>query len=140
MFNSCFVSAWRETRHYQQWCSEGPYPQLLHISPCHPNAGHLSISDVRIRLQHSLLGGDRSRRINQTIASTGTAVKQTKEAVGKDFFISFPEDYKSHIYTFFYKSLFFYYYYYYFFWSIISFPEDYKSRFFTFIQQGCIFV
>uniref|UniRef100_A0A2P2I3L7 Late secretory pathway protein AVL9 homolog n=1 Tax=Hirondellea gigas TaxID=1518452 RepID=A0A2P2I3L7_9CRUS len=82
MFNGCYMTAWRKTLHYQHWLNAGPYNKLMEVSPCHPNAGHLSIADVRIRLAHSLLGGERSRRINQTIASTGTAVVKTKEAVG----------------------------------------------------------
>ena len=77
------MSNWIETHNYRMWLAGGPYEAFTELAPGHPNAGTLSITDMRIKLSHSI-GLDRSRRINQTIANTGTAVVKTKEAVGKN--------------------------------------------------------
>ncbi|RXG57557.1 Late secretory pathway protein AVL9-like protein [Armadillidium vulgare] len=82
VFNSSFISAWKETHNYRMWLAGGPYPSLLELTPGHPHAGHLSMNDMRIRLSHTIQGLDKGRRLNQTLASTGTAVVKTKEAVG----------------------------------------------------------
>ncbi|KAB7503200.1 Late secretory pathway protein AVL9-like protein [Armadillidium nasatum] len=82
VFNSSFISAWKETHNYRMWLAGGPYPSLLELTPGHPHAGHLSMNDMRIRLSHTIQSLDKGRRLNQTLASTGTAVVKTKEAVG----------------------------------------------------------
>nr|XP_053644228.1 late secretory pathway protein AVL9 homolog isoform X2 [Cherax quadricarinatus] len=82
VFNGTFMSAWKETHNYRVWMASGPYPSLMELTPGHPHAGNLSMNDMRIRLSHTIQGLDKGRRINQTLATTGTAVVKTKEAVG----------------------------------------------------------
>ncbi|XP_068213138.1 late secretory pathway protein AVL9 homolog isoform X2 [Palaemon carinicauda] len=82
VFNGSFMIAWKETHNYRMWKASGPYPSLMELMPAHPHAGNLSMTDMRIRLSHTIQGLDKGRRINQTLATTGTAVVKTKEAVG----------------------------------------------------------
>ncbi|XP_076033296.1 late secretory pathway protein AVL9 homolog isoform X2 [Oratosquilla oratoria] len=82
LFNSLFVNAWRNTHNYRVWSAAGPYMSLLELSPGHPHAGTLSMADMKIRLSHTIQGLDKGRKINQTLATTGTAVVKTREAVG----------------------------------------------------------
>ncbi|XP_066953015.1 late secretory pathway protein AVL9 homolog isoform X3 [Macrobrachium rosenbergii] len=82
VFNGSFMTAWKETHNYRMWKASGPYPSLMDLMPAHPHAGNLSMTDMRIRLSHTIQGLDKGRRINQTLATTGTAVVKTKEAVG----------------------------------------------------------
>ncbi|XP_042230694.1 late secretory pathway protein AVL9 homolog isoform X2 [Homarus americanus] len=82
VFNGSFMSAWKGTHNYRVWMASGPYPTLMELTPGHPHAGNLSMNDMRIRLSHTIQGLDKGRRINQTLATTGTAVVKTKEAVG----------------------------------------------------------
>ncbi|XP_045597913.1 late secretory pathway protein AVL9 homolog isoform X2 [Procambarus clarkii] len=85
VFNGSFMSAWKGTHNYRVWMASGPYPTLMELTPGHPHAGNLSMNDMRIRLSHTIQGLDKGRRINQTLANTGTAVVKTKEAVGGAF-------------------------------------------------------
>ncbi|XP_045129163.1 late secretory pathway protein AVL9 homolog isoform X6 [Portunus trituberculatus] len=82
VFNGNFMTAWKGTHNFRVWVASGPYTSLMELTPGHPHAGHLSMTDMRIRLSHTIQGLDKSRRINQTLATTGTAVVKTKEAVG----------------------------------------------------------
>lgn len=82
VFNGNFMTAWKGTHNFRVWVASGPYSSLMELTPGHPHAGHLSMTDMRIRLSHTIQGLDKSRRINQTLATTGTAVVKTKEAVG----------------------------------------------------------
>ncbi|KAK3879656.1 hypothetical protein Pcinc_015800 [Petrolisthes cinctipes] len=82
VFNGHFMAAWRNSHNYRMWLAAGPYDNLMELTPGHPHAGNLSMTDMRIRLSHTIQGLDKSRRINQTLATTGTAVVKTKEAVG----------------------------------------------------------
>ncbi|KAK4310949.1 hypothetical protein Pmani_017525 [Petrolisthes manimaculis] len=82
VFNCHFMAAWRNSHNYRMWLAAGPYDNLMELTPGHPHAGNLSMTDMRIRLSHTIQGLDKSRRINQTLATTGTAVVKTKEAVG----------------------------------------------------------
>lgn len=82
VFNGHFMTAWKGSHNFRVWVASGPYPSLMELTAGHPHAGHLSMTDMRIRLSHTIQGLDKSRRINQTLATTGTAVVKTKEAVG----------------------------------------------------------
>ncbi|XP_071537401.1 late secretory pathway protein AVL9 homolog isoform X4 [Panulirus ornatus] len=82
VFNGCFMTAWKASHNYRVWMASGPYPTLMELTAGHPHAGNLSMNDMRIRLSHTIQGLDKGRRINQTLATTGTAVVKTKEAVG----------------------------------------------------------
>lgn len=82
VFNSSFVTSWKRSHNYRVWIASGTYPTLMELMPGHPHAGNLSMTDMRIRLSHTIQGLDKGRRINQTLATTGTAVVKTREAVG----------------------------------------------------------
>ncbi|CAL4086197.1 unnamed protein product, partial [Meganyctiphanes norvegica] len=82
VYNGSYVSLLRNSHSYRVWSAEGPYPALMELTAGHPHAGHLSMSDMRIRLSHTIQGLDKGRRLNQTIVNTGAAAVKTKEAVG----------------------------------------------------------
>ncbi|KAG5888480.1 hypothetical protein JTB14_022108 [Gonioctena quinquepunctata] len=80
-FNSGFVSIWRETHNYKIWLSD-INPGILDVHPGHPFAGQLSVSDMKLRLAHTMNNTEGGRKINQAMTSTGKAVATTSKAVG----------------------------------------------------------
>nr|XP_023015382.1 late secretory pathway protein AVL9 homolog isoform X1 [Leptinotarsa decemlineata] len=80
-FNCSFVSTWRDSHNYKMWLS-GINPGILEVHPGHPFAGQLSVSDMKLRLAHTIQNTESGRKINQAMASTGKAVATTSKAVG----------------------------------------------------------
>ncbi|CAG0900754.1 unnamed protein product [Darwinula stevensoni] len=72
-YNAHFVSAWKETHNYRLWVGR-PHDGILEINPGHPFSGQLSVSDVKLKLSHTLQSSERGRRINQTLSQTGKVV------------------------------------------------------------------
>ncbi|XP_060529324.1 late secretory pathway protein AVL9 homolog isoform X2 [Cylas formicarius] len=78
-FNSCFVTAWRETHNYKIWFS-GINPGILNFGVGHPFAGQLSVADMKLRFSHTMQSTESGRKINQAMSSTGRAVVTTGKA------------------------------------------------------------
>ncbi|XP_076360717.1 late secretory pathway protein AVL9 homolog [Tachypleus tridentatus] len=72
-FNSCFVMAWKTTNNYRKWKS-GNYLGVLEVNPVHPFHGQLSVSDMKLRLSHTMQSSEKGRKLNQAVMSTGKVV------------------------------------------------------------------
>ena len=55
VFNGNFMTAWKGTHNFRVWVASGPYNSLMELTPGHPHAGHLSMTDMRIRLSQYVL-------------------------------------------------------------------------------------
>ncbi|EFO26146.2 hypothetical protein LOAG_02340 [Loa loa] len=80
-FNEAFIAEWKMSNNYRIW-SCGDYPDLASTVPGHPFAGGLGISDVLLRMEHSVGGTGSGRRVASAVvntskyfADTGTKVK-----------------------------------------------------------------
>ncbi|MCP9258851.1 Late secretory pathway protein AVL9 [Dirofilaria immitis] len=80
-FNEAFITEWKMSNNYRIW-SCGDYPDLASAVPGHPFAGGLGISDVLLRMEHSVGGTGSGRRVASAVvntskyfADTGTKVK-----------------------------------------------------------------
>ncbi|GFO48412.1 late secretory pathway protein avl9 homolog [Plakobranchus ocellatus] len=80
-FGSGFVSAWKTTNNYRHW-QAGEYAGLKEMPTGHPFQGHLSMTDVRVRFNHTLQSSEQGRRINAAVMQTGKYVMQTGKVVG----------------------------------------------------------
>ncbi|XP_071497067.1 late secretory pathway protein AVL9 homolog [Diadema antillarum] len=80
-FNECFVHAWKTTHNFRMWNSK-VHDGIDKIHTGHPFHGHISVSDMKIRLQSVMQTTDRGKRINHALNRTGTAVMHTGKVVG----------------------------------------------------------
>ena len=48
-FNSSFMQSWKATNNYKQW-NESPHPAVMELLPGHVCSGHLSMSDVKLKI------------------------------------------------------------------------------------------
>ncbi|XP_047111178.1 late secretory pathway protein AVL9 homolog [Schistocerca piceifrons] len=80
-FNASFMSAWKDTHNYKMWVSSD-HSAIWDVNPGHPFAGQLSVSDMKLRLSHTMQNTEGGRKLNQAMASTGRAVATTGRAVG----------------------------------------------------------
>lgn len=80
-FNASFMSAWKDTHNYKMWVSSD-HAAIWDVNPGHPFAGQLSVSDMKLRLSHTMQNTEGGRKLNQAMASTGRAVATTGRAVG----------------------------------------------------------
>ncbi|KAI4461492.1 late secretory pathway protein avl9-related [Holotrichia oblita] len=83
-FNSSFMSAWKDTYNYKMWNSLES-PGILEVNPGHPFSGQLSVSDMKLRLSHTIQNTESGRKLNQAMVTTGRAVATTSKAVGGAF-------------------------------------------------------
>uniref|UniRef100_A0A915C012 UDENN domain-containing protein n=2 Tax=Parascaris univalens TaxID=6257 RepID=A0A915C012_PARUN len=74
-FNEVFVDEWKLTNNYRIW-SSGHYPDLPSAVPGHPFAGGLGVSDVLLRVEHSMGGSEGGRRVVSAVTSTGSEEPQ----------------------------------------------------------------
>ncbi|XP_041478563.1 late secretory pathway protein AVL9 homolog [Lytechinus variegatus] len=81
-FNESFVQAWKTTHNFRMWNSK-VHPGIDQIHTGHPFHGHLSVSDMKIRLSSVMQTTDRGKRLNSALNRTGTAVMQTGKVVGE---------------------------------------------------------
>ncbi|KAF5307941.1 hypothetical protein FQR65_LT06508 [Abscondita terminalis] len=80
-FNVFYMAALKETHNYKMWKSNA-HVGLDGISCGHPFAGQLSVSDMKLRLAHTMQNTEGGRKLNQAMASTGRVVATTSKAVG----------------------------------------------------------
>ncbi|GAB0096347.1 late secretory pathway protein AVL9 homolog [Sergentomyia squamirostris] len=77
-FNSTFVSAWKRSHNWQEWHRKNPTfnedPTLLHIPNIHPFAGSLSVTDMKLKLAHTIQSTEGGRKLNQAVNTTSKAV------------------------------------------------------------------
>ncbi|KAK7109109.1 late secretory pathway protein AVL9 homolog [Littorina saxatilis] len=84
-FGLPFISAWRTTHNYRHWLDTLPHPKMADVPAGHPFTGNLSVTDVRMKLNHSMQSTERGRKINAAVVQTGKYVAQTGRAVGGAF-------------------------------------------------------
>ncbi|VDK74848.1 unnamed protein product, partial [Litomosoides sigmodontis] len=80
-FNEAFIAEWKMSNNYRIW-SCGDHPDLVSTIPGHPFAGGLGVSDVLLRMEHSVGGMGSGRRVVSAVvntskyfANTGTKMK-----------------------------------------------------------------
>ncbi|KAJ7322644.1 hypothetical protein JRQ81_018931 [Phrynocephalus forsythii] len=81
-FGTAFVATWKNTHNYRVWNSNR-HPALAEVNPSHPFQGQYSVSDVKLRLSHSVQNSERGKKIGNAMASTSRNVVQTGRAVGQ---------------------------------------------------------
>ncbi|XP_048366791.1 late secretory pathway protein AVL9 homolog [Sphaerodactylus townsendi] len=81
-FGTAFVAAWRNTHNYRVWNSN-KHPALAEVNSSHPFQGQYSVSDVKLRLSHSVQNSERGKKIGNAMATTSRNVVQTGRAVGQ---------------------------------------------------------
>lgn len=81
-FGTTFVAAWKNTHNYRVWHSN-KHPALAEVNPSHPFQGQYSVSDVKLRLSHSVQNSERGKKIGNAMVTTSRNVVQTGRAVGQ---------------------------------------------------------
>ncbi|KAM3929783.1 late secretory pathway protein AVL9 homolog [Leptodactylus fuscus] len=81
-YGSTFIAMWRITHNYRVWNSN-KHPALAEVNPSHPFQGNYSVSDVKLRLSHSVQNSERGKKIGNAVVSTSRNVVQTGKAVGQ---------------------------------------------------------
>ncbi|XP_053570415.1 late secretory pathway protein AVL9 homolog isoform X2 [Bombina bombina] len=81
-YGTAFVGAWKITHNYRVWNSN-KHPALAEVNPSHPFQGHYSVSDVKLRLSHSVQNSERGKKIGNAVATTSRSMVQTGKAVGQ---------------------------------------------------------
>ncbi|KAM3823372.1 late secretory pathway protein AVL9 homolog isoform 3-T3 [Vipera latastei] len=81
-FGTAFVAAWKNTHNYRVWNSN-KHPALTEVNPSHPFQGQYSVSDVKLRLSHSVQNSERGKKIGNAMVTTSRNVVQTGRAVGQ---------------------------------------------------------
>lgn len=81
-FNDSFVQAWKTTHNFRMWNSK-VHEGIDQIHTGHPFHGHISMSDMKIRLSSVMQTTDRGKRLNSAINRTSVAVMQTGKVVGE---------------------------------------------------------
>ncbi|NWH16074.1 AVL9 protein, partial [Grus americana] len=79
-FGTAFVAAWKNTHNYRVWNSN-KHPALAEVNSSHPFQGQYSVSDVKLRLSHSVQNSERGKKIGNVMVSTSRNVVQTGKAV-----------------------------------------------------------
>jgi len=74
-FNEAFVEAWQNKHNFLIW-SGSDCPDLANSVPGHPFAGQLSMSDVLLRVEHTI-GFEPGRRVANVVASGSKYVSDT---------------------------------------------------------------
>ncbi|XP_053914750.1 late secretory pathway protein AVL9 homolog isoform X2 [Cuculus canorus] len=81
-YGTAFVAAWKNTHNYRVWDSN-EHPALAEVNSSHPFQGQYSVSDVKLRLSHSVQNSERGKKIGNMMVSTSRNVVQTGKAVGQ---------------------------------------------------------
>ncbi|GLD54508.1 late secretory pathway protein AVL9 homolog, partial [Lates japonicus] len=77
-----FITAWKITHNYRVWYSN-KHPAMTAITPGHPFQGQYSVTDVKLRLSHSVQNSERGKKIGNAMMTTSRSVVQTGKAVGQ---------------------------------------------------------
>ncbi|GAB6030543.1 hypothetical protein CHUAL_007408 [Chamberlinius hualienensis] len=80
-FNLSFMSAWKQTHNYNLWKASDK-DGILEINPGHPFHGQIGVSDMKLRLSHTMQNSERGKKLNQAVVNTGKAVIQTSKVLG----------------------------------------------------------
>ncbi|VDN07012.1 unnamed protein product [Thelazia callipaeda] len=90
-FNESFIEEWKMTNNYRIW-SSGEYPDLASTVPrqhfiliSHPFTGTIGISDVLLRVEHSVGGSESGRRVASAVANTGKYFSDTSSKMRTSF-------------------------------------------------------
>ncbi|CAJ0934121.1 unnamed protein product, partial [Ranitomeya imitator] len=103
-YGSAFISMWKITHNYRVWNSN-KHPALSEVNPCthsqleplassscrpsgahslsHPFQGNYSVSDVKLRLSHSVQNSERGKKLGNAVVTTSRNMVQTGKAVGQ---------------------------------------------------------
>ncbi|XP_074844251.1 late secretory pathway protein AVL9 homolog isoform X2 [Carettochelys insculpta] len=81
-FGTAFVATWKNTHNYRVWNSN-KHPALAEVNSSHPFQGQYSVSDVKLRLSHSVQNSERGKKIGNAMVNTSRNVVQTGKAVGQ---------------------------------------------------------
>ncbi|XP_069816459.1 late secretory pathway protein AVL9 homolog [Dendropsophus ebraccatus] len=81
-YGSAFIAMWKITHNYRVWNSN-KHPALAEVNPSHPFQGNYSVSDVKLRLSHSVQNSERGKKIGNAVATTSRNMVQTGKAVGQ---------------------------------------------------------
>lgn len=80
-FNASFMTAWKDTYNYKTWrCSS--HEEIFNLSPGHVFSGQLSVTDMKLRLTHTMQNTEGGRKLNQAMMNTGKTLVTTSKAVG----------------------------------------------------------
>lgn len=79
-FNSNFFSALHTTHWYRSWVRDPP-SAILDLPTGHPCSGQLSVTDVKLRLSHTMTNTEGGKRVSAVVQSTGRAVSDTGKVV-----------------------------------------------------------
>lgn len=81
-YGSPFIAAWKITHNYRVWYSN-KHPALAAVTPGHPFQGQYSVTDVKLRLSHSVQNSERGKKIGNAMMTTSRSVVQTGKVVGQ---------------------------------------------------------
>lgn len=81
-YGPAFIAVWKITHNYRVWNSN-KHPALAEVNPSHPFQGNYSVSDMKLRLSHSVQNSERGKKIGNAVASTSRNMVQTGKAVGQ---------------------------------------------------------
>ncbi|XP_056155151.1 late secretory pathway protein AVL9 homolog [Lampris incognitus] len=81
-FGVPFMAAWKITHNYRVWHSN-KHPAMAEISPGHPFQGQYSVTDVKLRLSHSVQNSERGKKLGNAVITTSRSMVQTGKAVGQ---------------------------------------------------------
>jgi len=83
-FNSSFMQSWKATNNYKQW-NESPHPAVMELLPGHVCSGHLSMSDVKLKISQistTVQNSEKAKKLTIAAANTSRAVAATGKVVG----------------------------------------------------------
>ena len=63
----------RQTKFHSSWCRDPPLPVMALVSG-HPCSGAVAMSDVRLRLSHTIHNTEGGKKVSAAVSSTGRAV------------------------------------------------------------------
>ncbi|XP_060949601.1 late secretory pathway protein AVL9 homolog [Limanda limanda] len=81
-YGAPFVAAWKISHNYRVWYSN-KHPAMTAITPGHPFQGQYSVTDMKLRLSHSVQNSERGKKIGNAMMTTSRSVVQTGKAVGQ---------------------------------------------------------
>jgi len=82
-FNSSFMQSWKATNNYKQW-NESPHPAVMELLPGHVCSGHLSMSDVKLKISQistTVQNSEKAKKLTIAAANTSRAVAATGKVV-----------------------------------------------------------
>ncbi|XP_049605978.1 late secretory pathway protein AVL9 homolog [Syngnathus scovelli] len=81
-YGAPFIASWKVTHNYRLWHSN-KHAAMAAVTPGHPFQGQYSVTDVKLRLTHSVHNSERGKKIGNAMMTTSRSVVQTGKAVGQ---------------------------------------------------------